>query len=248
MYWTDRTVFLDDFDLRCYCLCICPEVWLAIFKFLHVRYLVNLRLVNRKFCYITSLHKKVKKFSNFSKKIFKIEILTEIKSFLKNLIDELKLHFNFNDLIYFSYCLSFFDFFDLGQFLLHLFFYIFQLNWTFFRLVIAKSVFPPDLLEEFILQKNDQFRCNVFYESESKYQIIKSCEERCMKFIVAMNPTNLIISSFEVFVRFFCNFFYNLSKDCLLLSKKQASDIDKRENCLCTYKRCWLSFFLHYNY
>ena len=54
----------------------------------------------------------------------------------------------------------------------------------YFRLIFARSVFLPDLLDKFILQKNDRFRCNVFYESESKYQIIKSCEERCMKFVV----------------------------------------------------------------
>ena len=117
-----QNYFLDDFDSPCYCFCICPEVWSTIFKFLHVRDLANFWLVNRKFCYITSLHKTVKKFSNFYKKFFKIEILTKVKSFLKNLNDELKLHFNFSDLIYFNYCLSFLDSFDLDQFLLHLFF------------------------------------------------------------------------------------------------------------------------------
>ena len=99
----------------------------------------------------------------------------------------------------------------------------------YFRLIFARSVFSPDLLDKFILQKNDRFRCNVFYESESKYQIIKSCEERCMKFVVIANPTDLIISYFEVFVRFFCNFFYKMSKDCSFLFNKQAGDIDKRE-------------------
>ena len=96
-------------------------------------------------------------------------------------------------------------------------------------LIFARSVFLSGLSEKFILQKYDQFRCNAFYESESKYQIIKSCEERCMKFVAIVNPADLIISYFEVFVRFFCNFFYNLSKGCLFLSKKQDRDIDKRE-------------------
>ena len=99
----------------------------------------------------------------------------------------------------------------------------------YFRLIFARSVFSPDLLDKFILQKNDRFRCNVFYESESKYQIIKSCEERCMKFVVTANPSDLIISYFDVFVRFFCNFFHKISKDCSLLSNKQAGDIDTRE-------------------
>ena len=89
--------------------------------------------------------------------------------------------------------------------------------------------FLPDLLDKFIWQKNDRFRCKVFYESESKYQIVKSCEERCMKFVTIANPTDFIISYFEVFVSFFCNFFYKMLKDCSLLYNKQARDIDKRE-------------------
>ena len=50
----------------------------------------------------------------------------------------------------------------------------------FFKLTFARSVFLSDLSEKFISQKSDRFRCNVFYKSESKYQIIKSCEERYM--------------------------------------------------------------------
>ena len=50
-----------------------------------------------------------------------------------------------------------------------------------------------------------------------------------MKLVAIVNPTDLIISYFEVYVRFFCNFLYKLSKDCLLLSKKQATGTDKRE-------------------
>ena len=107
--------------------------------------------------------------------------------------------------------------------------WIFNSTEYFFRLIFARSVFSSDLSEKFISQKNDPFRCNVFYKSESKYQILKSCEERCIKFVAIVNPTDLIISYFEVFVRFFSKYFYKLSKDCLLLSKKQARDIDKRE-------------------
>ena len=87
----------------------------------------------------------------------------------------------------------------------------------------------PDLLDKFISQKNDRFRCNVFYESKPKHQTIKSCEERFMKFVVIANPTDLIISDFEVFVSFFYNFFYKMLKDSSLVSNTQAGDIDKRE-------------------
>ena len=87
-----------------------------------MREIANLRSVNRKFCWLTYLHKKVNKSSKFSKKVFKIEILTELKSFLKEFVEELKLDFDFSDLIYFSYYVSFFDSFDLDQFLLQLLF------------------------------------------------------------------------------------------------------------------------------
>ena len=50
-----------------------------------------------------------------------------------------------------------------------------------------------------------------------------------MKFVVIANPADLIISYFEVFVCFFCNFFYKMLKDCSLLSNKQGRGINKRE-------------------
>ena len=67
-----------------------------------MRDIANLRLVSQKFRWLTYLHKTVNKFSKFSKKIFKIEILTELKSFLKEFIEELKLHFDFSELISFT--------------------------------------------------------------------------------------------------------------------------------------------------
>ena len=81
--------------------------------------ITNLRLVSQKFHWLTYLQRTVNK---FSKKIFKTKTLTGLKSSLKEFVEELKLHFDFSELIYFNYYLSFFDSFDLDQFLLHLFF------------------------------------------------------------------------------------------------------------------------------
>ena len=69
-----------------------------------------------------------------------------------------------------------------------------------------------------------------------------------MKFVAIVNPADLIISYFEVFVRFFCKVFYKLLKGCLLLSKKQAKDINKREILLNLFvlnfkKSCMEDFF-----
>ena len=98
------------------------------------------------------------------------------------------------------------------------------------RLVFSRSgpAFLPDLSDKFILEKNDRFRCNVFYESESKYQIIKSCKERCIKFVVIANLTDLIVSYFEVFIRFFCIFFYKMSYVYFFLVNKQEILIKER--------------------
>ena len=60
--------------------------------------------------------------------------------------------------------------------------FLIQLNIT-LGSFLQVQFFLPDLLDDFFLQGNDQFRFNVFYKSESKYQIIKSCEERCMNFL-----------------------------------------------------------------
>ena len=147
------------------------------------------------------------------------------------------MHFDFSEIIYFNYRLFFFDSFDLVQFLLHLFFcpraeLVFN-DCYFCSMVLIDD---PEASLEFLNSTN------VFYKSESKYQIIKSCEERCMKFVAIVNPIDLIISYFEVFVRFLCDFFHKLSKDCLLLSKKQAGDIDRREILLnlfiSNFKKC----------
>ena len=120
-----------------------------MFKFLYVRDIANLRLVNGKFCWLTYLHKTVNKSSKFSEKVFKIEILTELKSFLKEFVEELKLYFHFSELIYCNYYISFFDSFDLDQFLLHLLFCpqselsleFFNSTEHYLRLIFARSVF-----------------------------------------------------------------------------------------------------------
>ena len=57
-----------------------------------MRDIANLQLVSQRFRWLTYLHKTVNRFSKFSKKIFKIEILTELKSFLKEFVEGLKLH------------------------------------------------------------------------------------------------------------------------------------------------------------
>ena len=53
-----------------------------------MRDIANFGLVTGKFLCLTYLHKTVNKFSKFSKKVFKIEILTELKSFFKEFVEE----------------------------------------------------------------------------------------------------------------------------------------------------------------
>ena len=106
----------------------------------------------------------------------------------------MKLHFDFSELIYFNYYLSFFDSFDLDQLLLHLFFCprselvfndcyfcsmiliddteasleFFNSTEHYFRLIFARSVFSPDLLDKFILRKNDRFLDVMYFTSQNQ--------------------------------------------------------------------------------
>ena len=61
-----------------------------------------------------------------------------------------------------------------------------------------------------------------FMEIKQFSEIIKSDEQRCIKFVTVLNQSDLIILFFEVFVRIFCYHFYLVSLDfCFFLNKLQ---------------------------
>ena len=68
-----------------------------------------------------------------------------------------------------------------------------------------------------------------FMEIKQFSEIIKSDEQRCIKFVTVLNQSDLIILFAEVFVRFFCHHLYLVSLDFLFLPEQTAKSISKRE-------------------
>ena len=61
-----------------------------------------------------------------------------------------------------------------------------------------------------------------FMEIKQFSEIIKSDEQRCIKFVTVLNQSDLIILFAEVFVRFFCHHLYLVSLDFLFLPEQTA--------------------------
>ena len=90
-------------------------------------------------------------------------------------------------------------------------------------------LFLPDNAFIFNVEKNNRFSLNILYGSKTVYEIIKSDEQRRIKFVTVLNQSYLIILFTEVFVRFFCHHFYLVSLDFLFLPEQTAKGISKRE-------------------
>ena len=101
-----------------------------------------------------------------------------------------------------------------------------------FKLMFSKNIFLQTTSEIFNVEKNDRFSLNIFYGNKKVYDIIKSDEQRFIKFVTVSNQSDLIILFAEVFVRIFCNHFYLVSLDFLFLPEQTAKGISKRERFL----------------
>ena len=95
--------------------------------------------------------------------------------------------------------------------------------------MFSKYIFSHTASEIFNVQKNNRFSLYIFYGSKTVYKIIKSEEQRCIKFAAVLNQSDLIILFAEVFVRIFCHHFYLVSLDFLFLPAHTAKGISKRE-------------------
>ena len=90
------------------------------------------------------------------------------------------------------------------------------------KLMFSKNIFSQTTSEIFNVEKNNRSSLNIFYGSKTVYKIIKSEEQRCIKFVTVLNQSDLIILFAEVFVRIFCHHFYLVSLDfCFFLNKLQ---------------------------
>ena len=95
--------------------------------------------------------------------------------------------------------------------------------------MFSKYIFSHMASEIFNVQKSNRFSLYIFYGSKTVYKIIKSEEQRCIKFAAVLNQSDLIILFAEVFVRIFCHHFYLVSLDFLFLPEQTAKGISTRE-------------------
>ena len=74
--------------------------------------------------------------------------------------------------------------------------------------MLSKNIFLQTTSEIFNVDTNNRFSLNIFYGSKAVFEIIKSDEQRCVKFVTVLNQSDLIILFSEVFVRTFWYHFY----------------------------------------
>ena len=63
----------------------------------------------------------------------------------------------------------------------------------YFKLMFSKNTFWQATSEIFNVEKNNRFSLNIFHGSKTVYAIIKSDEQRCIKFVTVLNQSDLII-------------------------------------------------------
>ena len=102
----------------------------------------------------------------------------------------------------------------------------------YFRLMFPESLFSKNVSKIFSSEKNRRFSLKIFYESQRVYETIESDGQRCIKFVAVSKQCDLIILFREALVRIFCNCFYLVSLDFLLLKDQNAKGIIKREQFL----------------
>ena len=113
----------------------------------------------------------------------------------------------------------------------------------YFKLMFSKNIFSQTTSEIFNVEKNNRFSLNIFYGRKKVYDIIKSDEQRCIKFVTVSNQSDLIIlfAEFlsEFFVIIFIWFHYIF---CFFLNKLQK--IFLKENVFLMHLCLLLKVFL----
>ena len=194
----------------------------------------------------------------FSNRIFCLNVCNQSLTECFDLIfDRLNFYFYLIDKLYFQYIVfSLYESFQCEQVLIHLFncsrsevsfnscemcsmllvnsacaSFCLSID-HYFKLMFPESVFSKNISKIFSSEKNRRFGLKFFYESKRIYEIIKSDGQRCIKFVVVSKQSDLTVIFCEVLVRIFCNCFYSVSLDFLLLKKQNTKGITKREGFL----------------
>ena len=261
-----------DYDLNntrnCSLLLLCNEIWKIIIDFLHVIDSANLRRVCKRLREITLHNKKMRSYMVFSKNVFDLDFNHHLTLSFESIFDRLGFNFNLPDMLHFRYrVFSLFEYFQHDQFLAHLFncsrsevsfsfcnlcslllldnaSVSFRLSIDhYFKLMFSKNIFSQTTSEIFNVEKNNRFSLNIFYGSKKVYDIIRSGEQRCIKFVTVSNQSDPIILFAEVFVRIFCHHFYLVLLDFFFLPEQTAEGISKRERFFDAFLSTFKGFF-----
>ena len=164
----------------------------------------------------------------FSKIAFDLDFNHHLTLFLESIFDSLGFNFNLRNMLHFRYrVFSLFEYFQRDQFFAHLFncsrseVSFSSCNFCsllllgnasvsfclsidhYFKLIFSRNIFSQTTSEIFNVGKNKRFSLNIFHGSKKVYDIIKSDEQRCIKFVTVSNQSDLIILFAEVFVTIF---------------------------------------------
>ena len=247
-----------DYDVsntrECFLLLLCNEIWKIIIDFLRVIDLTNLRCVCKCMREITSLNEKIRSYLVFSKNVFDLDFNQHLTLFFESIFDRFGFNFNLADMLHFQ-CRAFslFEYLQCDQFFAHLFncsrsevsfsscnfcslLLLHNASVSFrssidhdFKLMFSKNIFLQTTSEIFNVEKNDRFSLNIFYGNKKVYDIIKSDEQRFIKFVTVSNQSDLIILFAEVFVRISCHQIFLVLLDFLFLPEQIAKGTSKRE-------------------
>ena len=113
----------------------------------------------------------------------------------------------------------------------------------YFKLMFSKNIFSQTTSEIFNVEKNNRFSLNIFYGSKKVYDIIRSGEQRCIKFVTVSNQSDPIILFAEVFVRIFCHHFYLVLLDFFFFLNK-LQKVFLKENVFLMHFCLFLKVFL----
>ena len=163
-------------------------------------------------------------------RIFCLNVYNQsLKECFDLIFDRLSVYFDLADKLYFQYrVFSLFRVFSIDHY---------------FKFMFPESVFSKNVAKIFSSEKNRRFGLKIFYESKRIYETSKSDGKRCIKFVAVSKQSDPIILFCEVPVRTFCNCFYSVSLDFLLLKEQNTKGITKTEQFFGACSSSIINFF-----
>ena len=234
---------LDNVDKESIIVDLPDEIWTLILKFLSLQDVLSFKFLSKRFYRISFFDKKIKYFKTISHNTFKVdEYYDTFLNLLTDLLNKFKM--NFDKLTFFFLKYSFEDFKNLFM-ISNCFYHLFSCPRSIFarnncvccsRLYVSPDIRPEiyDNIDNFVLNLSEDrrntllnngismlnnFKIVVFFMSLKELSTINSDQKRCLNTYIVQDPFHLVIVFFEVQLRIFCNFFYNIIKDNYIRSK-----------------------------